>query len=275
MTTFFIGGAPRSGGTLLTSILCADGTTNPILREAHFLREMVQVYRHGKRSFESLEDRHYFSNQQELRDFSSLWVTAFLDRLLISHTPASNLVLKSFLLSIMFPAVHELIPDARFLISVRDPRDIITSQVEVGQRQVLQGQPNRFPRDIIALSKENRQYYMPSVANIDPIFRSKVLYVRYEDLTQDIESQLKRIREFTGLSLSGYAPKSDWTNNGRDFKSEHKAGDPYINELYGKGISSSRVQRYLNVLTPAEIATVETECAPLFQEFGYQTGEQA
>jgi hypothetical protein len=171
----------------------------------------------------------------------------------------------------MFPAVHELLPDARFIISVRDPRDIITSQIEVGQRQVQQGQPNRFPRDIIALSKENKQYYMPSVANNDPVFRSKVLYIRYEDLTRDIECQLKRIREFTGLSLSGYTPESSWTTDGRDFKSEHKAGDPYITELYGNGISSSRVQRYRDVLTPTEIAAVEAECAPLLQVFDYQT----
>jgi len=135
MTCFFIGGAPRSGGTLLTSILCSDRTTNPTLREAHYLREMVQAYRQGKQFFNTLEGGHYFSDLNELRQFSARWVDAFLDKLAVRHAPATNLVLKSFLMSVMFPATFELLPEARFLISVRDPRDIACSQIDVGEKQ--------------------------------------------------------------------------------------------------------------------------------------------
>jgi hypothetical protein len=270
MTCFFIGGAPRSGGTLLSSILCSDRTTNPTLREAHYLREMVQSYRQGKQLFNTLEGSQYFSDFEDLRQFSSSCVQAFLDKLAARYAPATNLVIKSFLMSVMFPAVFELLPEARFLISVRDPRDIACSQIEVGEKQRQQGQNIRFPRDVTRLSQENRHYYLPSMTFQHPRFRDQVLFVRYEDLVQQPDTQIDRIRAFTGLALDDYNPAEFWAGGGRDFRSDHESGDPYINELYGKGVSTSRVGRYQELLTPGEIRAIETECAPIFSAFGYK-----
>jgi Sulfotransferase family len=270
MTCFFIGGAPRSGGTLLASILCSDRTTNPTLREAHYLREMVQAYRQGKQLFNTLEGGHYFTDFEDLRQFSSSWVQALLDKLAARYAPATHLVIKSFLMSVMFPAVFELLPEARFLVSVRDPRDIACSQIEVGEKQHQQGQNVRFPRDVTRLSRENRHYYLPSMTFQHPRFRNQVLFVRYEDLVQQPDTQIDRIRAFTGLALEDYNPAEFWAGGGRDFRSDRKSGDPYINELYGKGVSTSRVGRYREKLTPGEIRVIETECAPIFSAFGYK-----
>lgn len=270
MTCFFIGGAPRSGGTLLASILCADRTTNPTLREAHYLREMVQAYCQGKQTFNTLEGGQFFADLAELQKFSSTWVEAFLAGLMARYAPATNLVLKSFLMSVMFPAVFELLPEARFLISVRDPRDIACSQIEVGEKQRRQNQYVRFPRDVALLSQENRRFYLPSMGFRNPAFRERVLFVRYEDLVVQPDIEVERIRKFTGLSLGDYDPSNFWAGGGRDFHQDRESGDPYINELYGKGVSSERVGRYRKMLTPNEIRVIETECAPLFSEFGYK-----
>jgi hypothetical protein len=271
MTCYFIGGAPRSGGTLLASILCSDSTTNPTLREAHYLREMVQAYRQGRQLFNTLEGGQYFSSAEELREFSSQWVRALLDRLLVRYAPASNLVLKSFLMSVMFPAVFELLPEARFLISVRDPRDIACSQIDVGEKQRQQGQQVRFPRDVARLSNENIHYYLPSMTYRHPRFMEQVLFVRYEDLVREPAEQVERIRSFTGLAIEDYDPSTLWAGGGRDFSEDRASGDPYINELYGKGMSDSRVGRYRTMLTPSETRIIETTCAPLFATFGYET----
>ncbi len=274
MTCFFIGGAPRSGGTLLTSILCSDRTTNPMLREAHYLREMVQAYRQGKQFFNTLEGGHFFSDSEDLRQFSATWVQAFLDKLGARYASASHLVLKSFLMSVMFPAVFELLPEARFLISVRDPRDIACSQIDVGERQRRQGLNVRFPRDVTRLSRENRHYYLPSMTFRHPGFQSQVLFVRYEDLVQQPDTEVGRIRAFTGLALEEYNPDGSWSGGGRDFNGDRESGDPYINDLFGKGVTSRRVGRYREMLTPGEIQAVETECAPLFATFGYEPGPE-
>lgn len=274
MTCFFIGGAPRSGGTLLASILCSDRTTNPTLREAHYLREMVQAYRQGKQLFNTLEGGHYFSDAEELRQFSAAWVQAFLDKLVSRYAPATNLVLKSFLMSVMFPAVFELLPEARFLISVRDPRDIACSQIDVGEKQRQQGQNVRFPRDVARLSRENLYYYLPSMTFRHPGFQKQVLFVRYEDLVQQPDTQVERIRAFTGLALQDYDPANLWAGGGRDFSGDRSSGDPYINELYGKGMSAGRVGRHREMLAREEIRAIETECAPLFSTFGYEMSSE-
>lgn len=276
MNTYFIGGAPRSGGTLLTSILCSDQTTNPTLREAHYLREMVRTYAQGKQLYNTLEGCHYFDDLDDLRHFSGTWVNNFLVRMLEKYTPASNLVFKSFLMSVLFPVVYELLPDARFLVSVRDPRDITCSQIDVGEKQNSLGQHVRFPRNAYKLARENLQYYLPSMTYQDKGFREKVLFIRYEDLVNDTSRQIDRIRHFTGLSLDDYEPDKSWTGGGRNFAADREAGDAYINELYGKGMTSSRIGRYRRKLTQDEIRTIEAECAAIFSVFGYEiSGEHA
>jgi len=103
-----------------------------------------------------------------------------------------------------------------------------------------------------------------------PDFRKHVLFVRYEDLVREPDIQIERIRAFTGLALEDYDPDKLWTGGGRDFSSDHKSGDPYINELYGRRMSSKRVGRFRNMLTADEIRIIEAECAPLFSAFGYK-----
>jgi hypothetical protein len=103
-----------------------------------------------------------------------------------------------------------------------------------------------------------------------PDFQRQVLFVRYEDLVQQPDTQIERIRAFTGLALDNYDSTDLWAGGGRDFSGDRASGDPYINELYGKGMSAGRVGRYRSMLTPGEIQTIERECAPLFSTFGYE-----
>src|SRR3546814_1868167 len=72
--------------------------------------------------------------------------------------------LKSPELSTYFPHAADLFPEARFVISVRDPKDTIASMIEVGERHRRSG-VNSFlaaaGRNIDALSKSYRQFYLP------------------------------------------------------------------------------------------------------------------
>jgi hypothetical protein len=269
MAYFFIGGAPRSGGTLLASILCADKTVNPLLRETHYLREQVQLYKRCKTYFKENERRNYFADEEDLRSFTRQWVLALLDKIRDRYKPIEHLVLKSFPMTFEFPELYELLPEAYFLVTLRDPRDGIASQVEVGEKQAKAGQNVRFPRDTHRLACEYQAIYSSCVNTRDAAFKSRILYVKYEDLVGDTEKALARIRDFTGLSLAGFDSSKDWQSSQRDFRNGVELTDPYTSQLYGQGISKQRIHRFKEVLTPGEIKLIERGAASYFQHFGY------
>lgn len=274
MSYFFVGGPPRSGGTLLYSILCSDSLTNPLLRETHYFRHIIETYIRSKDSFASLEGHHFFSDAAELCDYSARWATDFLERTRERYPPAVHVALKSFMLTPLMPVVHELIPDAKFLISVRDPRDVIASMFEVAEKQQAQGKSSRFPRDPKQRCLEYLATYGPCVATKNESFRRNILFVKYEQLVQHPMEVLDQIRIFTGLSLDDYSPDANWSAGKRDFTKERASGDPYINDLYGKAVSSSRIGRYRDMLTKKELKIIERECEGVFQTFGYSMDNQ-
>ena len=269
MAYFFVGGAPRSGGTLLTSILCADESVNPLLREAHYLREQVQLYKRCKTYHKENEQLNYFTDEEDLRRFTQRWVLALLEKIRARYAPAEHLVLKSFPLTFELPELHELLPEARFLVTLRDPRDGIASQVVVGEKQARTGKNVRFPRDMQKLVWEYQALYTSCVTSQNAAFKSRLLYVKYEDLVGDPTKELARIRAFTGLPLAGFDPTKGWQSSQRDFQGVVEASDPYTSPLYGQGMSQQRVCRYKEVLTPGEIQTIEQLAVQYFHHFGY------
>src|SRR3546814_20373507 len=91
------------------------------------------------RSADRLYVDDYLGGPKGLFDFTK----ELLDRLLReTHTRLGQpeaLVLKSPELSTYFPHAADLFPEARFVISVRDPKDTIASMIEVGERHRRSG----------------------------------------------------------------------------------------------------------------------------------------
>src|SRR3546814_13481717 len=79
--------------------------------------------------------------------------------------------------------------------------------IEVGERHRRSG-VNSFlaaaGRNIDALSKSYRQFYLPVMQTMGRNqngLRSRVLFVRYEDLVGNTESEARRLSKFFGLAL--------------------------------------------------------------------------
>ena len=269
MTCFFVGGCQRTGTTLLQSILCSDPGTNPLIGEASYLRSLVSAYVFGKETM-GTQTNDYFTDGEELREFTARWAREFLDRTLGRYAPAHHLVLKEPHLTMLFSALHELLPDARFLVMVRDPRDTIASMLKVGARLAKHGQDSVYARrDMVQLANLYKSFYAPCINARSREFAGKSLIVKYERLVHDPWPEIEKIRNFTQLTLDNADPHADWKRVQMDLSQPDPYLRPWMTELTGKGISPVNVGSYLTELTPEEVALIEAECADVIQLFRY------
>ncbi|MBT4426023.1 MAG: sulfotransferase [Rhodospirillaceae bacterium] len=280
MTYFFVGGSQRSGTTVLQSVLCADAETNPMIHEASYFRAMIEAYQRGKAIVDS-QAGHYFTDRNDLCRFNASWVEAFLKMTLERYPPAKHLVLKEPHLTILFPEIFELAPDSRFIVIVRDPRDVIASMLTVGERLAQQGVESKFAkRDVAELVNVYKSFYAPCMNYRSEDFRQQILLLRYEQLVTEPLVAFDKLRDFTGLKLENADPSKGWKLEGAtpsDKAQESPASDTKLapvddawgTSLHGNALSPESIGRYQQVLSAEEIQTIETEGADAFRLFNY------
>ncbi len=274
MTTFFVGGCMRTGTALLASILCSDPSANPMIAEVQYLTQMVRSYRWGKKFFtEFLNDT--FETPDDFKQFNQHWVGDYLKRTRERFSPCTHLVLKNPEMTRMFPEVHELIDDAKFLVIVRDPRDTIVSIMEVARKQLEAGQKTELTEirnDMKQMSILYISYYARFFENFVPSLKINTLLLRYEDLVSDVSGVVAEIARFTDLRLTDFDPDADWRRTSINYerRKDNPVLSPWRTELLGKPISSQAIGRFRERLTRDQVAIIERECAVLLRGFGYQ-----
>ncbi len=272
MTYVFVGGSQRTGTSIAQQMLCQLPEANPYLYEASFLSGMVRCYADARTKFDKNEEC-YFGSVQELRNFQSGVIHAFLEGLTQRLGGPLHLILKEPHLTIYWPFLFELVPEAKFLLMVRDPRDAIASMITVGEKLKQLGQQYMFvDRDIPALCAHFLSFYEPAFAVKSPEFRQQLGVVHYEELVTDPHQTLIDITKFTGVGFD----QIDLTaplRSGKVKTDELKKSDffsPWTTELSGQNPSTTRIGNHVNVLTPVERTLVEHHCADFFDWFGYR-----
>lgn len=275
MSVIFVGGVNRSGTTLLQSILCSDPDTNPLVQEASYLRFIVHAWAFGREQFD-FHTRYYFDSNEDLKQFTAGWLAAFLDKFRARYPDARHLVLRHLPLTARFPDLQELMvaagEDARFLIVVRDPRDVVASMVRVGEKARDKGfaeEGQAMARDMARLGNVYLQVYGPALSCRRPDYQRCVTVVRYEDLVTRPAETVDALRRATGLELAGFEPGDAWARNDMDMEQLERVAAPWVSDLWGKGVSGARIGTYRDILTPEEVARVEQVCAEPLKSFGY------
>lgn len=271
MSLILVGGSQRSGTSATQQLLCQLPEANPYLYEASFLRMQVACYADAKASFAN-NHASYFGELQHLQNFQSGVVRAFLENTSRIHGGCEHLILKEPHLTMYWPHLYELIPDAWFLMMIRDPRDVIASMVQVGERQKSLGQNYLFTeRDMLKLCEHFVAFYRPAFEISDQGFRDRLAVLHYENVVSDPRTALEQVAGFTEIPFDTInpdaAPDTGLVQQNVISASQHF--QPWATEVNGKKITSSRVGRYREVLTPEEIRLVEEYCADFFEWFGY------
>ena len=273
MKNIFIGGSPRSGTTLLHLLLCQSEQVNPMIHEAQTLFHYVQAYKFGKSRFQ-VDGKDYFQNEKAYLDFNRRWFKDFIQSVAGMYPGIEYLVLKNPRLTQNFVELAELSDDLKFIVIVRDPRDVIASMIQVGQRLDQQDQSDSrtqlyMSRNFAEMSKIFLSSYLSLFTEKAGAMRARLRIIRYENLVQNTDSVLHELSEFCGLNLSGI-DSTQVMNTGKfslDKRTEYSKA--WNSGHFGNAVDSSRIGRYKQELSQNEIVEVEEICADFMQQFGY------
>lgn len=256
-------GPRRTGTTLPNQILCNAPDTNPHIGECQLLTRICSTFKWAQDSYDRVV-QWYFDNPQAMQVYFKGQVNEFLRIAAEHHDGVSNLVLKSPELSNYKCELDALIPEARQIVCIRDPRDQIASELQVGKRQLEKGIDADSAR---AYKSRNIELlcrkYLKSYESVLQGESANTMIVRYEDILLDLQTTLSTLEEFTRLQLSGFNPDSSWT---RFEHKEHLSKMPAYVEQYGSPLDKSRVGRYRQSLSQNEIALIEKECHSILSD---------
>jgi hypothetical protein len=274
LTYVLVGGIARSGTTLLYGVLCSGRETNPALFETHLVPDLLRAYRQARRRFESVDGGQFFGDLGELRNYFAKAIREFLESVRARYGSPPHLVLKSILFTPFCLPALELLDDCKVVVAVRDPRDIVASQLAIAikERRIAPGQHR--DADVGRLAVEVMRAY-ESCLPAAPAGSDRLRFVRYEDLVSTPQEVVAGLAAWAGLDLAGFDPANAWAHSLRDYAADRAAGSAYVTELFGKGVSDQRIGQYRNVLRPADLPVIEKVCGPLMAAFRYAPSDAA
>lgn len=191
----FVGGSPRSGTTLVQRIL----DCHPEIYggpEFDFVPQVVDLFQDMRRSIHSGRIDAIVNEDALVDAFRRLLVTLFLPKLqaqgvsyLSEKTPGNVFA---------FPWLEEYAPEAKKILVIRDPRDVVSSMLEVGGRQRLrQGRAYGFVRDTMAAVDYVNRCLRAGIPFTET--NANCLTVYYEDVVSDPLLAANRMYSFVGV----------------------------------------------------------------------------
>ena len=270
MSLIFVTGGRRTGTTLLAGILCADTGANPLIGEAQMITRLMQVLAWAREpaAFNDF-NKYTFDDDDDLTGYFSRMISEYVERTRKRQGGAEHIVLKNPEYCLVLQDLVRAAPDARIVISVRDPRDQITSELEVANKdehgKLLA--PERQLRNVGHLARNLNKYY-DNAALAEKIAPDRIMYVRYRDILTNFQETLAKLNAFTGMRHNTFDPVKEWPRyaSAVDLDPTYADYTPY----YGKALEASRIGRYRETLNPVEIRIIETECRDLMRRFGYE-----
>ena len=246
----FLVGFPRSGTTLLDQMLSSHPGI-AVLEEQDTLQDFLQEF--------ALSDVKLSSLPSLTDEALAHWRQRYWQRVdgFMPERPRGKLFVDKLPLnSVFLPLIARLLPGARFILVLRDPRDVVLSCFM--QTFTL----NEAMRHFLSLG-ETADYYaavMRVAARAEAALAERVLRVRYEDVVRDTEHEARRLLEFLGLPWNPAVLAFHETAKQRRINtpSYHQVAQPVYTG------ARERWRKYADELEP-----VMAVLQPFVEKFGY------
>jgi hypothetical protein len=161
------------------------------------------------------------------------------------------------------PQILKLFPDARIVNIVRDPRDVVSSNVRF---QGLSPEKDKAERRYIAIQRSVSWNTMVAYAKGILPHEPRMMSLRYEDLIADPEGNLTTIMQFIGEESATDALQ----NFGENYRNVVLEKEDVHKQLCAVGEIVDRRGIYKTRMTDDEAQIVDTLCHPLMAEYGYK-----
>ncbi|MHB2021445.1 MAG: sulfotransferase family protein [Candidatus Xenobia bacterium] len=217
LTPVLIAGCPRTGTTALNQLLNQDPRiliTNELgyMRfwdDPRFSSHYRSLFTEHKFYYEEIQREVYeaknisFEEMLALHDGRELSGKQFVE-LLCDRLPAPVKFvgdkLPDYYLK-MVPDLSERYPDLKFIITLRDGRSVIASQIRIHQEHVeMNADPHSWMKPDIRSAEflwiEQTRMLLSALATVPP---DRVHIVRYEDAVQEPQQMLQGLAGFLGL----------------------------------------------------------------------------
>jgi hypothetical protein len=273
----FVGGCPRSGTTLLRTML----NSHPELAMPHETRILVEGYRRrsewgdladtgNRRALARWVVDRRVSRHRRLTEDTEALVEAMVAapptlgsvlgagfRLYANRHGKSRWGDKRPSLVLNLEAVFAMFPDAQYVNIVRDPRAVVASIRRVGRRHGweahgLPGGTDTWERSVRAADRWRRR--LPA---------DQFLEVQYEHLVSHPATVIERVAEFLHLDSAGLDAMLH----------HHETADIHSRTLHAyvsKPVTAERVRAWEQALGPREIAFVESVLGDQMRRYGYE-----
>jgi hypothetical protein len=191
----FVGGCPRSGTTLVQRVL----NCHPEIYggpEFDFVPSIADLFREMQNSIRRGRIDAILDEKGLAHAFRSLLIDLFMPKLqaecakyLSEKTPSNVLA---------FAWLEECAPEAKKILVIRDPRDVVSSMLEVGQRQRRRhGRPSWFTKDTVAAVDYMNRCLEGGTALAEISANCLVIY--YEDVVFDALAVANQMYRFIGV----------------------------------------------------------------------------
>lgn len=165
--------------------------------------------------------------------------------------------------------LHAIYPDAKFILIVRDGRDVACSYLEVNKLKTDSPYKPKLPTRLEDIAREWIANNERVLGFFEGLPSHSWMTLRYEDLLLRPELELSKVCNF--LSVSFDAEMLNYPERNRQFSDEPAALMDWKKKTVEKP-DASNAGKYRTLLTPEETENFNSIAGAMLRKFGYDAG---